>query len=487
DEIEDAYPLSALQAGMVFHTQLEQFSGLYHDIVGQHVRCPWDAACFEQALASCVAEHPVLRTGFRLDGARPLQFVRREVALPLRVEDLRAMPEQEQEEHLASWTEAHKRHVFDWERGPLFQIHVFLRSDDSFHFVLSAHHSVLDGWSWAAFTTMLYNRYALRLSGQALVASAGNPGFRDFVALELEMLRDPDARAHFLAQLEGAPGQQLPRITRATEGPVAARRSSYEVGGFAALSSGLVGLARRLGVPIQSVALAGHYKVLSTLSGQPMAVSGVTHNGRPEQEGAEQALGLFLNSLPMAIDTSDCSWRELVARVVDVGARNMAYRAYPLARIQQDLGMTFEEVTFNYTHFHAYDALAASDSEQLQVLSLDVFEQTNYEFLVEVSRSIAGDDGLSLHLKYDAAVIDVDTVSRIGDYYLRAYAQMLADPESSHLAAPLLDESELTQLRDSRNATVVAYDARPVQQQIAEQAQRTPASPAVVCGDVTLS
>src|SRR5436309_2898783 len=32
EKYEDAYPMSALQAGMVFHTQLEQFSGIYHDI-----------------------------------------------------------------------------------------------------------------------------------------------------------------------------------------------------------------------------------------------------------------------------------------------------------------------------------------------------------------------------------------------------------------------------------------------------------------------
>src|SRR5260221_10231369 len=86
---EDAYPMSALQAGMVFHAQLEQFSGIYHDMVAEHVRCPWDRGCFERALAACIEEHPILRTGFRLQGSRPLQFVRAAVELPLGVEELR--------------------------------------------------------------------------------------------------------------------------------------------------------------------------------------------------------------------------------------------------------------------------------------------------------------------------------------------------------------------------------------------------------------
>jgi aryl carrier-like protein len=58
EEVEDAYPLSALQAGMVFHTQLEQFSGLYHDIVSQHVRCPWDrAVCAARGSRNVLRRH----------------------------------------------------------------------------------------------------------------------------------------------------------------------------------------------------------------------------------------------------------------------------------------------------------------------------------------------------------------------------------------------------------------------------------------------
>src|SRR5918992_5431666 len=164
DGYEDAYPMSVLQAGMVFHTQLDQFSGIYHDIVAEDVKCPWDRERFEQALAACIQEHPVLRTGFRLEGERPLQVVYPAIELPLEVVSLRGQSVEEQEEYLGGWTESHKRHIFNWEIGPLFQINIFLRTDDSFRFVISFHHSVMDGWSRAALTTVLYNRYERLLS-----------------------------------------------------------------------------------------------------------------------------------------------------------------------------------------------------------------------------------------------------------------------------------------------------------------------------------
>ena len=36
---------------MVFHTQMEQFSGIYHDIMAEHVKCAWHRDSFEKALA----------------------------------------------------------------------------------------------------------------------------------------------------------------------------------------------------------------------------------------------------------------------------------------------------------------------------------------------------------------------------------------------------------------------------------------------------
>src|SRR5882724_211101 len=86
EDCEDAYPLSALQAGMTFHVQLERFSGVYHDIMANHVKIPWNQEYFEQALAACIHEQPILLSGFRLDGDRPFQEVHAKVDLPLKVE-----------------------------------------------------------------------------------------------------------------------------------------------------------------------------------------------------------------------------------------------------------------------------------------------------------------------------------------------------------------------------------------------------------------
>ena len=284
----DAYPLSALQAGMVFHTQLEQFSGIYHDIMAQHVKCRWDQPRFEQALSTCIDEHPILRSSFSLQGERPLQRVHARRALPLWIEDLRALNNEEQEQQLAQWMESRKRHVFDWERGPLFAIHIFRRTDESFQFIVSFHHAVLDGWSRAVLTTDLYNRYERLLADQPLDAVAVNWTYRDFIAQEQAVLADPAARAHFQTMLEEAPSMQLPRLVIPPLPEGAPTQGQWVLEPFTALSGRLIELARHLGVPVQSVLLAVHFKVLSVLSGQSAALSCVTHNGRPESARRRQ-------------------------------------------------------------------------------------------------------------------------------------------------------------------------------------------------------
>ena len=89
--VEDAYPLAVLQAGMVFHSQLDETGTLYHDVFGIHLKAPWNRSYFERALERVIAENATLRTGFLLDGERALQFVRTHIEAPFYYNDLRGI------------------------------------------------------------------------------------------------------------------------------------------------------------------------------------------------------------------------------------------------------------------------------------------------------------------------------------------------------------------------------------------------------------
>ncbi|HEX5721013.1 MAG TPA: amino acid adenylation domain-containing protein, partial [Thermoanaerobaculia bacterium] len=185
-DVEDAYPLARLQAGMLFHSERSPEAALYHDIFSYHLRAPFEAAALEAALARLVARHPVLRTSFALTGfSEPLQLVHRSVPVPLQIDDLRPLGVEERQVALRQWLESERRRPFVWARPPLFRVQIHRLTEEEIQLSLSFHHSILDGWSVAVFLTELFREY-LALLGRPVWAEMEPPrlAYRDFVAAE---------------------------------------------------------------------------------------------------------------------------------------------------------------------------------------------------------------------------------------------------------------------------------------------------------------
>src|SRR5207253_10665446 len=106
--------------------------------------------------------------------------------------------------------------------------------------------------------------------------------------------------------------------------PAQTLRRDFDVGG--ADYARVQAFAQALGVQEKSIFLAAHATLLSLLAGQRDVVTSVVTHCRPERDGAEQALGLFLNSLPMRFDLAATSWHELVRGVERTQLDDGAFR-----------------------------------------------------------------------------------------------------------------------------------------------------------------
>ncbi|WP_048749681.1 phosphopantetheine-binding protein [Paenibacillus sp. P22] len=88
--IEDAYPMSMLQAGLVYQSIVMQGDNNYHDIVSYLISGKIDVPVFREAVRRLVAEQPIFRTSYNLrDFSRYMQLVHESPdRLPLNVYDL---------------------------------------------------------------------------------------------------------------------------------------------------------------------------------------------------------------------------------------------------------------------------------------------------------------------------------------------------------------------------------------------------------------
>ena len=474
-DVEDAYPVSRVQLAMLYHTERDPDSRVYLNVNGYRVHTRWDEAALREALRRVAARHPLLRTSFDLAARpEPLQRVHRAVEIPLDVADLRGLDEAAQ----GAAFDALAGHRFDWTRAPLLRVHVQRLSDDAFRVALAEHHAILDGWSVASLVTELLRTCAALRDGRADPAGAPPAArFRDFVALEARAVASGASRAFWRGVVEGAPLAALPP----REGEDAPRTDEMQylwIDVPAETAAGLRRAAEGAGVPLKTVLLAAHLRVLALLSGEDDVVTGYVTSGRPETEDGERVLGLFLNTVPLRVRMTGGTWLDLVRRAWAAEQALLPHRRFPLAEIVREAGgRTPFEAVFNFTHFHVYDALA-DDGVRLEP---DRFYQKT-EIPLAASAAVNPATGaLRLRLEHDAARLGGAQARAVAGWYARALASLAARPEGRWDADALLDGGDAARLRVLGDGPALEADARALHARFERQARRAPRAPALVC------
>ncbi len=176
------------------------------------------------------------------------------------------------------------------------------------------------------------------------------------------------------------------------------------------LVASLRGVAGELGLPLGSVVLAAHAKVLAALSGETSVSLGYA----PREGGPP---------LPCRVMTETRSWTTLLSNTHRVVTELEANSAYPLDHLRNELELidpVLEDV------FDPYGR------------SLDLAAET------VLAVDLAQDDGeLVLKLRYRTDALDEGSVARIAGYHLTALAALASDPAAGHARQSLVSADEM--------------------------------------------
>jgi amino acid adenylation domain-containing protein len=483
-DVEDAYPLTQLQLGMLFHSQYHPEASIYHNVLSYQLHGPFDPEIFAQVAQEVVDRHAALRTAFEMERyAEPLQLVYRHLPVLLTESDLQSLDEQQQAAALEQWMEQERGRGFRWDQPPLARLHLHRRAAELFQFSLSFHHAILDGWSVALLLTELFQRYMARLQNTPLVVEPLQTQFRSFVALERRASESAEQQAFWAQALQDRPALSLPLA--ATPQAYAGPRQMLLPAEHA---KALRHLAADLGVPLRSVLLTAHLAVLRLISGQRRVITGLVTNGRPETRDGERVLGLFLNSVPLQMTIDRRSWRDLIRATFAAEQQLLPFRRYPLARMQRDQGgQPLFDVLFNFVHFHAYQQLQHIPG--MQVVDHRSFVKTNFALDVAFSVDVES-QAIALELDYDAR-LGAARADRLLSLYLATLHTIIAQPERGYSAAALLSQEERNLLLggSSRGRSTDSIDStgQYVHELVAAQARRTPQAVAAIDDGTSVS
>ncbi|GLH79077.1 non-ribosomal peptide synthetase [Bradyrhizobium sp. SSBR45G] len=428
--VEDIYPLSPMQQGMLFHAirdggddaYVNQLAIELRGVTPAQLRSAWQAAS---------AQHAVLRTGFVWQHVSDVaqQIVYRAVDVPVVEEDWRSRMANladgaDLDAALAQAGQNERALGFDVTRPPLQRLRLIRLDDDRLWLIWTHHHIVLDGWSSARLLADVLRRVGGHLP------SVPQGRYRDYIAW-LQTRDQVGATEFWRRTLVDVTEPTLLADAFRAKGAIASEAGHGRV--TLVLDAELAVRLRRFAtmqrVTMNTLLQAAWVQLLRHECGQDTVCFGVAVAGRPaELAGAEDMIGLFINTLPLV----DGPHPQAVVGdwLRDLQTRNLIARDYewmPLHEIQRAAGAAGRPLFDSIMVFENYPidrSLIDRGDTGPRIGRVEHVTPTSYAMAVAV---FDGPDGLRLDFNYDRAQLAEAAVRLVSAAMRRWLDQISAD------------------------------------------------------------
>ncbi|GAA4271394.1 amino acid adenylation domain-containing protein [Aquimarina gracilis] len=476
-DIEDIYPMSDIQKGMVILSALDPGAGVYHDQFVFQIPSV-DIDLFKEAFSKLVWKHETLRTQFDLyTYQRAVQIVKKEASFTIHHEDIRALEIKEQEEHIGGYMITERNMPFKVNSEFLWRIALFKISNTDSIFLFQFHHAILDGWSVASLNAELFSVYKQLEKQSSFKIDKLKVRYRDAVIEELYDKNNIESINFWKEELNDY--KRLDIFNNKQEDQKITRTYDFD------FKYKLESKCKEDGVSMKAAIYGAFVYALNTINYEDDFVIGVVSNNRPPIEDGEKLLGCFLNTVPvrnhlehvLTLSLSDY-FKEIENNLIKV-KKNERLTLYEISKIldEKSAGNSpFFDVMFNYVNFHVYNSIEPITNESKEqslegeTINKDSFLLTNTSF--DFTADALGN---SLNFKYKLRRelknnIRLEDIHKCVESILLNYLEdsdliindvdYLSDIDSSYLDSIVLDsEVDLTVLDLFRDQVLMSPDA----------------------------
>jgi len=487
--IEDFYPLSPMQQGILFHTLYAQKSRVYFNQTLCTLHGNLNIPMFIQAWQGVVDRHPILRTAFVWEGLKePVQVVHRQATLPWKQEDWRGQSPQDQQNRLEDFLRAEQEQGFTLDKAPLMRMDLVHLAKDTYQFIWNHHHLLLDGWSGPLLLKEVTTFYAAFCQDQNPHLELSRP-YRDYI-IWLQQQDLSQAEVFWRQLLKGFTLPTPLGIDR-TSNILGSQGESYEeqeIRLSASVTAALKSLGRQHQLTLNTLVQGAWALLLSHYGNQDDVVFGVTVSGRPPTLiGSESIVGLLINTLPVRVQVPPEAF--LLPWLQKLQAQQAELRQYeysPLRQIQDwsevARGMPLFQSIVVFENYPAELSLQEGSGE-LKIRNVRSIETTNYPLTL-----VAGTHPeVWLKLSYDNNRFDIGVITRMLGHLQTLLEGMAAHPKQQLSNLPLLSLAEQHQLLVWNDTQADYPQDQGLHQLFEAQVERTPDAIAVVFGDQQLS
>jgi len=479
--IEDIYPLTPMQQGMLFLSLYDTSSEAYFEQFSYRLHGDLDVRVVEKSINELFKRQEVLRTAIIYrDVEKPLQVVLGDRRVEFYYEDFRGPGDREEREaFIAEFKVTDRQRSFDLSNDVLMRVSIIQANESEYEFIWSVHHILMDGWCAGILITEFFEIYTAFLEQRAYRLPPVTP-FREYIKWLQKQNREDslDYWKDYLGSYEETVFVPGKKSRRGRDGKVDYKNEIVRLEFDRETTAKLTGAAGANHVTVNTFIQSAWAVLLGKYNGKEDVVFGSVVSGRPAGlEGVESMVGLFINTIPVRIRFGgELQFSRLLHRVQEDAVAGEAHHYFPLADIQsgsllkQDL-INHILVFENYPLAEQIEGYENKSRLPLKISDLETFEQTNYDFEVIIDRG----EQLAVRFNFNGNVFDRDVVDRLAGHFFLLVDRVIDNTEIEIDKLSLLSDREKHRVLHGFNDTKVWYPAdKTIHRLFEDQVLKTP-------------
>lgn len=481
--IQKVYPLTPMQEGMMYHSIIEPKSSFYFTYLDLHVTGHLDMAILGKSVEQLIRQTDILRTAFvhkQLERPRQVVFTDRQTTLHF--ENIAHLPADLQQQHLTAYKKKNQSQSFDLAKDVLFRLAVFQTAEETYQFIWSNHHILIDGWSLGLVMKKLFRNYEALRHSQTIPLESERP-YGDYIKW-LEKQDKEEAFGYWEQRVAGFE-QATPLPQKNLSGETDEyRNETFSFVWDQELVSAIKQLANRYQVTAPNVFQALWGLLLSKYNNTNDVMFGTVVSGRPSAiSGIENMVGLFINTIPVRIQSEKMTtFADLFLAVQRHALEAEQFDFVPLYEIQNrsPLNQHLINHLLAFENFPLDRELENDHFEKRLGFSAEVteaFEQTNYDFNLI---AFPGDEW-TIKMMFNAAVYDREWIGQTAAHLTYLATTAVGNPEGEirHMSVMPPEEKE-TMLESFTNLEAAYPEGTTINELFEEKAATHPDNVAVV-------
>ncbi|WP_406842676.1 amino acid adenylation domain-containing protein [Bacillus velezensis] len=450
-EIQDIYPLSFMQEGMLFHSLLDHDSRAYFEQAVFTISGKLDRERFQKSIDTVFERYDIFRTTFiHKNVAKPRQVVLKNRPSRVQFHDISHLDEKAQDKYADRFRKEDKDKGFDLQSDPLMRVSILKKAPERYVCIWSHHHIVMDGWCFGIVMKEFLMIYQSLGDGRLPSLEPVQP-YGKYIKWLMKQDRK-EAEIFWktrLADLEQT--ASLPKKSAEPNGEL--EQAVFTISEDQ--TNELKNIAARAGATLNTVFQALWGMLLQRVSRCDDAVFGSVVSGRPSDlAGVEKMVGLFINTIPVRVKSGSFSFLELVRHLQQETLQAEAYSYYPLYDIQAQSPLKqalFDHIIVfeNVPAQREIENVSQAGSFDFAVEDFTMEEVTNYGCSIKV---IPG-NSLYIRLKFDTGIYDDVFMKNIETFLRHMVNSVISDPEIGASEIALLDACEARSMMDAFNHT----------------------------------